>query len=51
MDSTQTCEAVDRLAEMAVLAERADMPTLAEMHTRFGGIHEWAAGPSCRTGT
>lgn len=44
MDSTQTCEALDRLAEMVVLADPADMPTLAEMHTGFGGIQEWAAG-------
>lgn len=44
MDSAQTCEALDRLAEMVVLAESTDMPTLAEMHTGFEGIHEWAVG-------
>lgn len=44
MDSGEIRDRLDKLAEILVLTDPTDMPALADMHTRFQEIGEWAAG-------
>ncbi len=43
MSSKDIGAVLDRLAEILVLADPGDMPALAEMHTGFGELAEWAS--------